>query len=221
MYYNYDDIHSAEWACKHGGRMEKQFAPQADVMIVSSDQLRAERKHLNENIHVIKNGVDIEIFKMVSPFSHIPSGRPIAGFVGSLDSRVDYTLLATTIKRLPHIEFVFVGRIVSVEFEILKKLKNVTWISPVAYERLPEIIQTFDVGLIPFVKSSFTEKIYPLKINEYLAMGKAVVMTSFASFPEFANIVLTADGAEAFSNAIQLSCAPSTPNVARSTCPAA
>lgn len=210
VYYNYDDINSAAWAGKHGGRMERQFAPKADMIIVSSDQLCEERKHLNANIHVVKNGVDIGLFERSNPFTRtVPSGKPVAGFVGSLDSRIDYKLLNETIKKLPHYEFVFVGRVVSADFEILKEHKNVTWISPVAYECLPDIIQTFDVGLIPFIKSSFTEKIYPLKINEYLAMGKPVVMTSFATFPEFTNLVNTADDAESFSKAIIVASASS------------
>jgi glycosyltransferase involved in cell wall biosynthesis len=97
-----------------------------------------------------------------------------------------------------------VGRVLDQSFNKLLAYKNVEWRKPVSYEELPAIINAFDIGLIPFVKSKFTEKIYPLKINEYMALGKPVVMTSFADLPEFKDYVLTGDYPDTFSDAIQL-----------------
>lgn len=46
-------------------------------------------------------------------------------------------------------------------------------------------MKNYDVGLIPFVKNEFTKGVYPLKINEYLAAGMAVVMTDFVDLQDF------------------------------------
>lgn len=47
------------------------------------------------------------------------------------------------------------------------------------------MLQHCDMGLIPFVKNEFTKYIYPLKINEYLSLGLAVLTTDFADLSFF------------------------------------
>lgn len=199
IYYCYDEITQANWSKRHGGAMEKIFSASADAIVVSSEALCEEKRQLNKNCFVVKNGVDAEVFKNGAI---IKNEMPVVGFIGSLDSRVDFRLLDEIIMQSPEITFRFIGQIVDERFHLLKTWKNVEWIPPVSYEKLPKHVAQFDVGIIPFIKSEFTKKIYPLKINEYLAMGKPVVMTSFASLPEFENIVERADDAHYFKQAI-------------------
>lgn len=202
VYYNYDDISTAQWSARHGKRMEELFSKEADIVIVSSDQLKKERSHLNENTFVVKNGVSDAWFTERKCIKN--KTKIIAGFVGSLDSRIDYSLILKLIVLLPDVEFWFVGRKECKEFDQLMEYKNVKWTPPVDYEKLPDVIQHFDVGLIPFAKTQFTSKIYPLKINEYLALGKPVVMTSFATLPEFEGIVYQADSPIDFAHTIKV-----------------
>jgi len=164
--------------------------------------LRDEKSSLNKKIFVVKNGVDTKLFKVADQNPALKTNQVVVGFVGSLDSRIDYKLLERLIRNSSEFHFRFIGRIVDETFNELRSLPNVEWIAPVSYAELPSLIQDFDIGIIPFVKSPFTKKIYPLKINEYLAMGKPVVMTSFAKLPEFDSIVKTADSPEEFRNAI-------------------
>jgi len=201
FYYCYDEITQAAWNNKHGGEMEECFAKEVNAVIVSSDALKTEKLSLNSQTLVVKNGVDTDVF-FLSENELQERQRPIVGFVGSLDSRIDYQLLIKLIEQSPEFQFQFIGRATEEEFDKVKALPNVEWIPPVDYNRLPGFIQNFDVGIIPFVKSSFTEKIYPLKINEYLAMGKPVVMTSFASLPEFNDMVSIAEDANKFKEMI-------------------
>jgi glycosyltransferase involved in cell wall biosynthesis len=202
LYYCYDEIKEAEWSGKHGGAMEKEFAAKADAIIVSSDSLSKEKVTLNHETFVVKNGVDINFFQPSAQPVSKAEAVPVVGFVGSLDSRIDYALLKDLITHSPELHFRFIGRVVDSTFESLQTLPNVEWIAPVAYNQLPLLIEKFDVGIIPFVISPFTEKIYPLKINEYLAMGKPVVMTSFAALPEFDTMAVRADSGATFKAAI-------------------
>jgi glycosyltransferase involved in cell wall biosynthesis len=201
FYYCYDEIGEADWNKKHGGKMEDIYSRKANAVILSSDALRQEKTLLNRKTFVVKNGVDFEKFQSVPKEIH-KNHKPVVGFVGSLDSRIDYHLLHQVISASPEYDFVFVGRVVDRQFEGLREYSNVRWIHPVDYHDLPNKIQQFDIGIIPFVKSAFTEKIYPLKINEYLAVGKPVVMTSFASLPEFDHLVEKADDANSFKQKI-------------------
>ena len=66
------------------------------------------------------------------------------------------------------------------------------------------------VCIIPFVKNEFTKYIYPLKINEYLAMGKPVVTTNFADLSSFTSIASIAQSTEDFLKAISSELAQNT-----------
>jgi glycosyltransferase involved in cell wall biosynthesis len=54
---------------------------------------------------------------------------------------------------------------------------------------IPDIAAKWDVCIIPFVKNQLTKAIYPLKINEYLAMGKPVITTDFSDLSDFAQLI--------------------------------
>jgi hypothetical protein len=61
------------------------------------------------------------------------------------------------------------------------------------------------VTLIPYLCNELNQGAYPLKLNEYLAMGKPVVSTNFSpDMQAFKNVVYVADDYEDFLNSIEL-----------------
>ena len=61
---------------------------------------------------------------------------------------------------------------------LLHNLKNVFFTGHKEVEELPKYIQHFDICINPQILNSITDGNYPLKIDEYLAMGKPIVATS-------------------------------------------
>ncbi len=59
----------------------------------------------------------------------------------------------------------------------------------------------YDAAMLPFVVSSLTDAISPVKLFEYLAAGKPVVATPLAEVSRYP-VVLIAQGAEAFALAL-------------------
>ena len=69
-----------------------------------------------------------------------------------------------------------------------------------------------DCTLIPFLINKLTESIYPLKINEYLAAGKAVVSSSFSEdILSFADHIHLADDESNFINLIDIAISDNSP----------
>jgi teichuronic acid biosynthesis glycosyltransferase TuaH len=66
---------------------------------------------------------------------------------------------------------------------------NVFFLGARPQSEIPNIATKWDVCIIPFVKNQLTKAIYPLKINEYLAMGKPVVTTDFSDLSDFKQLI--------------------------------
>ena len=203
IYYCYDNIDAANWASVHGARLEKQFMQQADAVIFSSESLQA-NKACKADSYVVNNGVDLRNFKPIeTPINkHIHKSRKVVGYTGSVDDRLDYDLLAQVIGANPEIDFRFIGRVVSAESCKLKRFSNFQSYGAVAPASLPAMMKDFDIGIIPFRKNDFTKNIYPMKVNEYLALGIPVVSTGFAQLDDLQGYMQIADSADTFSSLI-------------------
>jgi glycosyltransferase involved in cell wall biosynthesis len=194
IYHCYDEIKGAPyWLSKHGLRLEAGFMKMADAVIVTSQGLYDSKKDFCKQCFIVKNAVKVDLFK--KGFNPLPgTGKTVVGYVGTVDDRSDYELLQYLFTAMPDAEFVFVGRILSERGkDILSKYPNVKIEGPKMPEQLPPYLQTFSVGIIPFVKDDFTKGIYPMKINEYLAAGLPVVSTAFGDIADFADLVKITD----------------------------
>ena len=75
---------------------------------------------------------------------------------------------------------------------------------PVPAREIPALLSEMQLGIIPYVCNKLTAAIYPLKVNEYLAMGIPVVMTPFASIGETDEVVYRAYSSNSFKQSISL-----------------
>lgn len=189
IYQCIDDMTQEAYTARHGARVEDEVIAEADLVFVTSKNLKRLKKPVNPNTHIIHNAADLSIFSEALEKEFIRpkeiqnvKGRMI-GFTGNMDpNRVDYPLLKKIAERHPDKTLVLVGPVNSDELKTvgLDKLPNVILTGGKHIRELPKYLQHFDVTIIPFRKNVLTASIYPLKINEYLAAGKAVVSTDFS-----------------------------------------
>lgn len=196
-YYCYDEISGSPWAEKHGARLEKRFFTLVDKVITTSESLKEAKSKYHTKVFTVKNGVDFRFFNDHLK-DHI-NESPVIGYVGSLDERIDYQLLKEVAEALQEMNFVLIGRVVFPDMIApINGVRNIRLLGPIAYDSLPVEVNKFDVCLIPFLKTKFTANIYPLKINEYLALGKPVIRTNFSTLKEFDSLIYTADTSKDF-----------------------
>jgi len=202
IYYCYDNISAAQWLGKHGGALEKEFAELADIIITSSSELSKRFPTHQSKTYVVKNGVDFQAMQQgASPIRL--GGRSVVGYIGSIDDRLDYDLLDSVISHAQDKVFRFIGRTTSREFdERLRQHSNVELLGSHPASDLPRYLKDMDVCIIPFLRNEFTRSIYPLKVNEYLAAGKPVIMTRFADLSEFHRLVYTTDTVSEFKTSL-------------------
>ena len=206
VYYCYDEIQAGRWMTVHGHAAEEDFLKKVDLVITSSEKLRERKLAYHPKCYTVNNGVDLDIFMLgATPeqsFSTSPN-KPVIGYLGSVDHRIDIALIDKLLGKFPQVELQFVGRVTSEEVvEHYKGHPQVHFQGPKTPDKLAHFLGKFDVGIIPFVKNEFTEGIYPMKINEYLAAGLSVVSTRFGDMNSFESVATICDTHEEFLESI-------------------
>ena len=152
---------------------EENLMRKADVITTVSRRLQSYSAYPGKTI-LLPNGVPESFLKQSVEF---PS-KKVIGFHGALYEWIDYDLLAGIADTFPDCTLRLAGTVRNPDWlQTLKKKSNVEILPAFAFENLPEIINGFSVGIIPFKSDEVSLCADPLKSYEYLALGKSVVTT--------------------------------------------
>jgi glycosyltransferase involved in cell wall biosynthesis len=123
--------------------------------------------------------------------------KPILGYFGVVDERLDYELIAKLADADPKWNIVMVGPTAKVDANALPKRANLHWLGRREYDQLPSYTKAFDVCLMPFALNEATEYINPTKALEYMATGRPIVSTAVpdvvSNFSAAVNIAISQD----------------------------
>jgi glycosyltransferase involved in cell wall biosynthesis len=189
--------------------MEAEQCRQVDLVVTRTEQMCRTKRRFNANTHVLPGGVDVEQFNPMSvgapPQSVDDLPRPRVGFVGTIDDRVDVELLVHCAERLAEVTFILVGPVKRhrVRVQSLSGLANVHLLPASPHSAVPAIVGGFDVCLIPYAVNDYTRGLSPLKLYEYLAMGKPVVATRLPYVEREASSVRIASSCSEFVAAVE------------------
>lgn len=190
----------------------------SDVVFTTSSRLYEAKRRLNPHTYLVQNGVDFEHFNVTARNLGVPTSlervaQPIIGFTGAVDNWIDLDLIKTIANRRPEWSFVFVGPIS--DRISMPRLPNMHFLGKVPYDVLPQHIAAFKVCLLPFRHTELTESVDPIKMYEYLAVGKPIVSTDLPEVRRFAHLIDIADGTTAFERAIALALEEDSPDLVR------
>jgi glycosyltransferase involved in cell wall biosynthesis len=204
IYYSRDNLVAMDFWKKHGAKLEPIHIAKADIAVANSLYLTDRLKQYNKNSYYIGQGCDLRLF---DPAQNIPkpaalSGLkgPVIGYVGNLTAmRIDPAILMYISRQKPDWNVVLVGP----EDEVfqqspLHQQPNVHFLGRKDMTELPAFMQHFDVCLNPQLVNPVTIGNYPLKIDEYLAMGKPTVATATKTMELFKDHVYLAGSVEEY-----------------------
>ncbi|ORE97478.1 glycosyltransferase [Aurantimonas sp. 22II-16-19i] len=117
--------------------------------------------------------------------------RPIIGYSGNLGDRIDWDLIAAVADARPDWSIVLIGAIPRMaEAGPVLARRNVAALGVVPYEQAVRHIAAFDAAMIPHRDSGLTQRMNPLKLYVYRALGVPVVTTAIANIDDLSNDVL-------------------------------
>ncbi len=211
--YHVVDNYSAApyWTEQHRkllARAEKYMLSIADIVIVTSPFLLEKQRKHNNNVLLVKNAVDYERFTFQKEAKKIPEditniSKPIIGYVGGLNEKVDCGLINKVALARPNWSFIFVGQCHNYPgSEVEKLLKdpptNVHILGQRNVEEVPNYIHACNVCILPYRCDRYTEGIDSLKRYEYFACEKPVVSTDVPFVREDSQVVYIAKNANDF-----------------------
>ena len=178
---------------------------ESTISFFTSNVLLEEGRKYSKNCFNVPNGVDIQSF--IQSGYRIPKeignlSGTILGVVGTFDDRIDLDLIDFILENIRDATLLFVGPL-QVKMGSLIKHPRVVLTGKRAYEEIPGFIRRFDVGLIPYRINDVTKAVYPVKLHEYLMLGKPVVSTNLPEVEEFSEVVWIANSKEEFVSSIR------------------
>ncbi len=184
---------------------EAKLLMRADVVFTGGRKLFEAKSRYHDNCHFYGCGVDEEHFGQARqnstqiPPQLAPLSKPVLGYFGVVDERMDYELVAKLAEVNPEWSVVIVGPAVKVDAQSLPQRSNLHWLGQQAYADLPAFCKGFDVCMMPFALNEATEFINPTKALEYMATAKPIVSTAVADVVRnFGSVVKIAQSADDF-----------------------
>lgn len=162
---------------------EAKLLAQADLVFTGGRSLYQARQGRHPHLHLFTSGVEPDHFAralspttpMAAEIADLP--RPILGYYGVIDERIDLNLLDTLAAEHPQWSIVMVGPVAKIETKDLPRRPNLHYPGQQPYEKLPNFLKGFDVCLMPFQINTATRYISPTKTLEYMAAHKPIVST--------------------------------------------
>jgi glycosyltransferase involved in cell wall biosynthesis len=157
--------------------MDSRLKQRAAVVMYSGRKLYEEGEARNR--YFLEQAVDYQRFANLPPgipadIAAIP--RPVLGYVGAADwYTMDVALIEHVAKVRPNWHWVFIGGKSNV---VQLSAPNIHFLGPRPYSELPGYYRHIDVCVLPWVQNNvFTSYGSAIKVREYLATGKPVVIS--------------------------------------------
>ena len=171
--------------------LEKRMYKTASKIVVVTDSFKEQliRKHRinSSKIEVIKNGVNVELFKPQQKNQEILrelnlEDKFIVGYIGThgMAHALDFVLNSLKKMDIDKVHFLFIGSGAMKEKLLLLKeelnLTNVTMLGLVPKSKISRYLSVLDVSLVNLKKADTFKSVIPSKIFECAAMQKPILL---------------------------------------------
>jgi glycosyltransferase involved in cell wall biosynthesis len=196
-------------------RMEEKLIARADLILASSSRMAAALPG-KPPTHLLENGADAAAFAGFGrcPPDLVEIPGPRIGYIGGLNDKVDFQLVAEVATRRPQWQWVFIGQQVADKnlspgtragLRQCESLANVHFLGPRAYHDLPDYVGHMNVNTLCYRRTDggWWKDVYPLKLHEYLAAGRPVVGADIEVNRQFKAVVAIARTADDWVEALE------------------
>lgn len=205
VYYCVDDL--AEWPGLDRStlmRMERRLVEQVDGIAAVSEHLVERIAGMGREATLLTHGVDREVWS--SSTADVPAAlreleKPWVVFWGVVDRRLATPWIESLAESLTSGTVLLIGPPNNPD-PALDGLDRVVRTGPLPFESLPAIAAQVSVLMMPYADMEATRAIQPLKLKEYLATGRPVVVSDLPACRPWADACDVVGAAELFSSTV-------------------
>lgn len=201
--------------------LEAELVPKVDVAVAVSETLQAHVARLGKPAHLLTHGVDLAFWRAPVPAEPPAALRALAGVPGPLvvywgviDRRTDLAFVRAVSAALPAGTILFAGPRDAPDPE-LARVPRVRLLPPVPFADLPALAARAGALIAPYADLPVTRAMQPLKLKEYLATGKPVVVRHLPATAGWADCCDVAAAPGAFAAAVAARLATGLPDAQR------
>lgn len=171
------------------------FIKDSDILVATSVELQKQlNKYTNKSIEYLPNAVDITIFEpkynYMQPEDLVIGKQRTLLYFGSLWGEwFDWKLIEDTALSCPSSSFNIIGDYSGIPDIVKGMPSNVYFLGLKKQHELPAYLHYTDIAMLPFKNCEIGKYVSPLKIFEYIAMGKKVLATPLPDILGYPNTI--------------------------------
>jgi len=173
---------------------ERALLARADFVACTTETLLrrcAERGACLDKLSIVHNGWDPRAFP-VQPSRPLPmSGPLVLGFFGTIGEWIDFATLEALVSTFPEMAIRLIGPNPS---GYVSPHPRLVVQPPVEYAALAHAVRDVDVLLLPFQVTELTRAVDPVKLYEYIALGRPILAVRYPELQQFTGFVTFYDG---------------------------
>ena len=158
---------------------DKKLCAQADHIIVSSNTLKKiitqEYRVSSTAITVVKNAVSNSFIAQLKSLGNGISAEEYSFhmlYIGTIDFWFDWKAVTAFAQKHPNTKIHLIGPVRSIPPQVPE---NIVFHGAVSHDRIVSLLARAKILLLPFVRNRLIDCVDPIKLYEYIAVGKTVL----------------------------------------------
>lgn len=164
------------WSKKAMSYRELAIVKKVTHLVVSSTELKNKWQSVRSEINVIPNALDADLLPP-SKTTPMREERRVLGYVGTIGAWFDWQWVIALANARPHDTVRLIGPLYNSPESAIPS--NIEFLPACDHKQALNAMLEFDVALIPFLKTSLTASVDPIKYYEFKALGLPIISTSF------------------------------------------
>lgn len=199
LIYDYiDDLSIIPCRTRDQNSFHQKLMVQADLTVCTAKVLYQDALRYARKAILVPNACDYALFHQVPAPSpnptlsqYVTGYECVLGYYGCLEAwRLDYELILQLAREKSNWCFVLIGQCSDDSVRCLQdaKLDNIVIWPAQPHHELPHFIATFDIQIIPLKINQITKAMSPIKLFEYMAVGKPILTPAIPECMEYRSV---------------------------------
>lgn len=163
-------------------KCENQLIKRADIILATSQVLKndIEGRAGTDKVFLIRNGYHFD--KIYQPKEAKVKENYKIGYIGTIAEWLDLASIQYSLTRNLHVEYHLIGPIQNINVD---EVEGITLEGVIEHKMLYDKVKEYDCLIMPFIVNDIVLSVDPVKLYEYISMGKCIISVYYKEIAPF------------------------------------